>query len=239
MMKYLISLLTVFFVIALYAREWDFASKDISYAVIDYNGGEILFVKVDPASFSIELSYDQKRIYIDEIREDEIVFAINAGFFFTENEKKGIPVGMLKISEEYFGAINRRYPFFYKRKGIPGITDSYSWITNNLDSIDMLFQAGPVLVWNDKTYDNFSNRLHERSAIGITKDNMIIFCLSKNVYLSLSELAMVLKEFHCYRAINLDGSGSSQGFLSHEGYEWESGGYYRVPIYITVRQLDN
>jgi exopolysaccharide biosynthesis protein len=83
--------------------------------------------------------------------------------------------------------------------------------------------AGPVLITNgniDITINEevFFNTpiagVQPRSAIGYTKNNELIMMVvdgrqpeSRGVY--LEELAIMLKEFNCYEALNLDGGRSS------------------------------
>lgn len=218
------------------ALEWDYSNEYIQYSIIRHNEGEIFILQIDPAYFTLELNYNSGRVYIDEIMEEDFIFAINAGFFFTEKDNSGIPVGMVKINDKIKGNLNDRYPFFYIKDNVPGISNSSAWILRNRDSIDMLFQSGPILVWNNQKRGIFGNRLSERSAIGITADNNLIFCITKNTYLSLSELSGILMEFNCSRAINLDGSGSSQGYFRYKEFEWNSYGYYKIPTYIYIKR---
>ena len=83
--------------------------------------------------------------------------------------------------------------------------------------------AGPVLITNgliNVTVEEevFFNTpiagVQPRSAIGYTKENELILMVvdgrqpdSRGVY--LEELAIMMKQFHCIEALNLDGGGSS------------------------------
>ena len=83
--------------------------------------------------------------------------------------------------------------------------------------------AGPVLITNEMINvtveeEVFFNTpiagVQPRSAIGYTKENQLILMVvdgrqpdSRGVY--LEELAIMMKQFHCIEALNLDGGGSS------------------------------
>lgn len=85
------------------------------------------------------------------------------------------------------------------------------------------FHAGPVLIDNgeikvtveDEVFFNTPVAgIQPRSAVGYTEDNNLILMVvdgrqpdSRGVY--LEELAIMMQQFHCIEAINLDGGGSS------------------------------
>ena len=85
------------------------------------------------------------------------------------------------------------------------------------------FHAGPVLISSNKINitveeEVFFNTpvagIQPRSAVGYTKDNHLILMVvdgrqadSRGVY--LEELAIMMNEFDCIEALNLDGGGSS------------------------------
>jgi exopolysaccharide biosynthesis protein len=88
--------------------------------------------------------------------------------------------------------------------------------------------AGPVLIKDGKIINSYVEELFDdesgvqpeknapRSAIGITKDNRMIFfvCEGRNMTpgvpgLSLADEAVILQDLGCTEALNLDGGGSS------------------------------
>lgn len=88
--------------------------------------------------------------------------------------------------------------------------------------------GGPVLIKADVYQNTYSQELfgdasgigalanHPRSAIGITKDQKLIFfvCEGRNMTpgvsgLTLEDVACILKDLGCVEALNLDGGGSS------------------------------
>ena len=83
--------------------------------------------------------------------------------------------------------------------------------------------AGPILISNGEIDLNIEDEVffntpiagvQPRSAIGYTKDQHLVLMVvdgrqaeSRGVY--LEELAIMMSEFNCFEAINLDGGGSS------------------------------
>ena len=109
-------------------------------------------------------------------------------------------------------------------KNRPGFSHDYiPFKTGKHWMVRDAIHAGPVLISKgqiDLTLDDevFFNTpvagVQPRSAVGYTKDNSLILMVvdgrqveSRGVY--LEELAIMMKEFNCFEAINLDGGGSS------------------------------
>ncbi|MGY8788463.1 MAG: phosphodiester glycosidase family protein [Fidelibacterota bacterium] len=107
------------------------------------------------------------------------------------------------------------------RPGLP--QDSLHFQTAKFWDVKDAFHAGPVLISRGKInvtveQEAFFNTpiagVQPRSAIGYTKDNMLILMVvdgrqvdSRGVY--LEELALLMNQFNCVEALNLDGGGSS------------------------------
>lgn len=107
------------------------------------------------------------------------------------------------------------------RPGLP--QDSLHFQTAKFWDVKDAFHAGPVLISRGKInvtveQEVFFNTpiagVQPRSAIGYTKDNMLILMVvdgrqvdSRGVY--LEELALLMNQFKCVEALNLDGGGSS------------------------------
>ena len=87
----------------------------------------------------------------------------------------------------------------------------------NLNAVDDMISAGPFLVNNGVVItDYISQGLKEakiitgsaqRSGLGITKNNKLILVTGSN--LKMTELAEIMKNLNCDRAMNLDGGASS------------------------------
>ena len=107
------------------------------------------------------------------------------------------------------------------RPGLP--QDSLHFQTAKFWDVKEAFHAGPVLINDGKInvtveQEAFFNTpiagVQPRSAIGYTKDNVLILMVvdgrqvdSRGVY--LEELALLMNQFNCIEALNLDGGGSS------------------------------
>lgn len=95
--------------------------------------------------------------------------------------------------------------------------------TANYWPVQEALHAGPILISNGKIDLNIEDEVffntsiagvQPRSSIGYTKDQHLILMVvdgrqaeSRGVY--LEELAIMMSEFNCFEAINLDGGGSS------------------------------
>ena len=107
------------------------------------------------------------------------------------------------------------------RPGLP--QDSLHFQTAKFWDVKDAFHAGPVLINDGKInvtveQEAFFNTpiagVQPRSAIGYTKDNVLILMVvdgrqvdSRGVY--VEELALLMNQFNCIEALNLDGGGSS------------------------------
>ena len=107
------------------------------------------------------------------------------------------------------------------RPGLP--QDSLHFQTAKFWDVKDAFHAGPVLINDGKInvtveQEAFFNTpiagVQPRSAIGYTRDNVLILMVvdgrqvdSRGVY--LEELALLMNQFNCIEALNLDGGGSS------------------------------
>lgn len=87
----------------------------------------------------------------------------------------------------------------------------------DINKVDHMISAGPYLVYDGKIIvdaiaqgfreDKIAVNRAQRSAVGITKDNKLIFVTGGN--LNMTELAQVMMELGCNKAMNLDGGASS------------------------------
>lgn len=91
----------------------------------------------------------------------------------------------------------------------------------NLNTVDDMISAGPHLVNNGVVITEYISQgfkeskittgAAQRSALGITKDNKLILVTGSN--LTMNQLAHIMKNLNCYKAMNLDG-GASSGLYS-------------------------
>lgn len=86
-----------------------------------------------------------------------------------------------------------------------------------LSTVTQMISAGPLLLRNGEfVVDSYKQSFQEakittnkaqRSALGVTRDNKLLFVTSSN--LTVTELASVMKQLDCIYAMNLDGGASS------------------------------
>jgi exopolysaccharide biosynthesis protein len=77
-------------------------------------------------------------------------------------------------------------------------------------------QAGPLLIQEGRSLSSFQDRADRRSAVCIDKEERLVFFAtsSRVLGLSLGDLQEFLLGLGCKDALNLDGGGSTQLFLS-------------------------
>ncbi|MED4351577.1 phosphodiester glycosidase family protein [Schinkia azotoformans] len=109
-----------------------------------------------------------------------------------------------------------------------GTTVDYEVVenSNKLESIDGAIAAGPRLVTDGKITVDFDKegfkdpkirtQSDARSAIGITKDQKLIFLTTTSTIIDLAE---IMKQAGAYQAMNLDG-GASSGLYYNDKYIW-------------------
>jgi hypothetical protein len=87
---------------------------------------------------------------------------------------------------------------------------------NNLSDIQDGFAGFSWLIKDGKITDNNNGKAHPRTAIGIEKGKQILHILivdgresGVSEGMTRSELALQMKKYNCYQAVNLDGGGST------------------------------
>jgi len=151
------------------------------------------------------------------VYRDGIRYYINRGAFGIMDDGK---VDISWCSTKNDSIFSWDYPLD-NRPGYP--VDSLSFNNSRFWDVSHALHAGPVLINNKKINvtveeEVFFNTpvagVQPRSAIGYTDDNKIIMMVvdgrqqvSRGVY--LEELAILMEQFNCVEALNLDGGGSS------------------------------
>lgn len=204
------------------------------YDVVCRDGGEILLVAFRLSEVKLFSLYFQDRVYLaPRLFEHPPLFAVNGGYFLIQG-RRGLPVGWLKTGAAVLGSLNKKYPLFYCQGGKAGITRDYDWFKKKSGDMELFLQCGPALVWDGRINRSLSSAKAERSAVGVTRDNRVVFLLTNNVHISLRDAAQYLKDQGCSRAINLDGGCSSQGFLCADEVIWQSKGCFKIPVILVV-----
>jgi uncharacterized protein YigE (DUF2233 family) len=151
-----------------------------------------------------------------------VKFAINAGIFSTEGVLTlvNVPLGLHIEAAKVLRPLNLgshdlvQYNFYLKPNGVfyvadnkPGLLESETFGRRKLQP-SLACQSGPLLVSNGVIHPAFrpdSTNLHGRSGVGVTKDNQVVFAISKT-RLRFHDFARLFKEkLGCDNALYLDG----------------------------------
>ncbi|MEO0584994.1 MAG: phosphodiester glycosidase family protein, partial [Bacteroidota bacterium] len=159
--------------------------------------------------------------------EKELVFAMNAGMFERNRQAKGLLIlngqeyKPLDLSKDGYGN------FYMQPNGVFAIDSSgkaYVVKTENFlplrDTVGIRYatQSGPMMVIegqiNPKFNDGSPNR-HIRNAVGVTRDNQVIFAISEE-RVTFFELSSYMIQQGCTNVLYLDGA-ISQAYFSPLG----------------------
>lgn len=201
----------------------DFEIKEIPVRSNPIFGSSLLFIKTSLNKFNVRViraqEFGKKNLSAEGFaKRSGAIVAINANFF----DEYGNPLGLV---------INRGKKFKNVHNGGKTLTGIFSAnrtsikITGraNIDETSILeaVQAGPRLVANGtvlETKNSFQNS--KRSGVCIDKDkNLIIFCTSNTfsgISLDTLQNTLVSEEIECQDALNFDGGGSSQIYISNK-----------------------
>ncbi|WP_102348519.1 phosphodiester glycosidase family protein [Bacillus sp. Marseille-P3661] len=158
-------------------------------------------------------------IYTPE-RGDEVGFDYGTNIVVEKGKVVHITNGNVKIPKDGFviNLIGTEVHNLHDRFKI-GTTVSYQVVDESLsiESTDGAIGAGPRLITDGKVSINFENEGFQdmkiikdkaaRSAIGVTKDNKLLFLTTSGA--TIHELAEMMLKAGAYQAINLDGGASS------------------------------
>lgn len=94
----------------------------------------------------------------------------------------------------------------------------------NMNKAEHIITGGPILVKDDEIFIDTNdekltaiNGYFARTAVGYTKDNMLIIVTVDRGGVSLYQLATIMKSLGCTRAINLDGGTSTNLYIKNQG----------------------
>lgn len=161
------------------------------------------------------------------IENYQVVAAINAdGYDMTNGE----PGGLLVMDGKEWHGINASGFFGITKDGeaVIGTTQEYNTIYK--DKLrDAVGAFGVTLVKDGKiavghTADYYADRA-SRTAVGITKTGKVVFMVldgrqePRSCGGSMQEIAQIMLEAGCYKAVNLDGGGSTTFVTKPEGKE--------------------
>ena len=142
----------------------------------------------------------------------ELLFAMNAGMYKTDNS----PLGLYIENGKTITPLNTKSGdgnFYMKPNGIFYLTNTNKAVVCTTtdfkanSSIKYATQSGPMLVINGKIHPEFkegSSRVNIRNGVGILPDNSILFAISKKE-INFYDFANFFKNKGCKNALYLDG----------------------------------
>lgn len=161
------------------------------------------------------------------------LLAINGGFFNPNKTSLG-----LRISDNHVISPLRRISWW----GVFYINKHHAMISNPFDfhlkkNIEFAVQSGPRLIVDGKIPPlrvGFANR----SALGIDQQGRVIVVATKNLPISTTDLANILKAppFNCVDALNLDGGSSTQLDAEADRFKLNVQGFSQVSDAIIVNR---
>jgi uncharacterized protein YigE (DUF2233 family) len=193
-----------------------------------YRGQSFLVRSIDPKKEDLRLFYADDQGHplrdfaaLDKFvasKGDRLVFAANAGMFQPDN----MPVGLLVQDGKETSPLNLndgQGNFFMKPNGVFLINEKHealviesSTYTTLLTPAVSATQSGPMLVHGGDINPDFiegSKNLKIRSGVGVRKDGVVVFTLSKVPVSFYDFAALFLNRLRCPNALYLDGDISA------------------------------
>lgn len=154
----------------------------------------------------------QKLKELVESNRQQLLFAMNAGMYMTDNS----PLGLFIQNGKTIMPLNKKSAtgnFYLKPNGIfyidsdnnPAICATEKFINN--DKIKFATQSGPMLVIDGNIHPAFaqgSKNVNIRNGVGVLPDNTLLFAMSKNE-INFYDFADYFKKSGCKNALYLDG----------------------------------
>ena len=165
-------------------------------------------------------------------QHSKALIAINGGFFDHDFHPLGLRIGHQR---QHNPLKNISWWGIFYIKNNQAHIDSVRHYTNNKE-VDFAVQSGPRLLVNGKIL-SLKTGYAERSALGITKEGLVIIAVTKNFPMTTEDLAQILKRspLNCTNALNLDGGSSSQ-LIAHLGlFQINAPGFSNISDAIVVK----
>jgi uncharacterized protein YigE (DUF2233 family) len=147
-----------------------------------------------------------------ESKQQQLLFAMNAGMYMTDNT----PLGLFIQNGKTIKPLNKRSGtgnFYLKPNGVfyidsennPAICTTEKFIDNG--KIKFATQSGPMLVINGEIHSVFeqgSKNVNIRNGVGVLPNNKLLFAMSKKE-INFYDFANYFKKAGCTNALYLDG----------------------------------
>ena len=211
-----------------YAKEWfslapDLEMKEIPVKSNPIFGSNLLFIRTSLKNYHVKVirsrEYGEKSLDVRTLaHKSNAIIAINANFFDEYGKALGLVINRGKVFNKMHKGGNTLTGIFQANRTGIKITGR-----NNVDYSSILeaVQAGPRLVANHavlETKNSFQNS--KRSGVCVDDQNRLIIFSTMDTFsgVSLSDLKNILvsEEINCKDALNFDGGGSAQIYISNK-----------------------
>jgi len=210
-----------------------------SFYNVDRNG--ILSHKVDLKNQDLKLywkdnsgavfkNFDKLNFWL-ESKNEQLIFAMNAGMYKTNNAPLGLYIEDGKMLSKVITKEKGYGNFYMQPNGVFYITDSNIAVvckTTDFKSNGVKYatQSGPMLLIDGEIHKQFidgSKNLNIRNGVGILPSGSIIFGMSENE-INFYDFATYFKSLGCKNALYLDGF-VSRTYLPSKGYNKLNGNF--------------
>lgn len=235
----------------LIAEDWKELDDDLWFKSIEYNSGffssNLILIKTKLQKFDLSVAsakdLGKERLYVDEaVIKSNAIFGINANYF----DEFGKPLGLVVTKGIQRAKVHRGGDtltgIFYLNKSNYKIINRDEW---NANFAVEAVQGGPRLISNNQIVDKIKNQnsTSRRSGICINKnDELILFVTSGITGISINQLQNILLENGCQEALNMDGGGSAQAYMSSRNklnQELLVNGRDPVPVFLLLSKITN
>ncbi|MCS6773925.1 MAG: phosphodiester glycosidase family protein [Anaerolineae bacterium] len=224
-----------------YDGRWQIKAPGIEYALIeatqDGRREWILVARVQPRRARMRVAYapDAPKTVREWHLTSQADLVVNAGFFDQQNRTTGLVVADGQVfgrSYVGFGGM------FALRSGAP----SLQWLRDEPyrpdASITQAVQGFPMLVVDGAVVEGIpeSDRRHRRTFVALDRSGRVLLGVTQLAQWRLSDLAIYLatSDLDVWRALNLDGGGSSGLWLSQPHTSISMNSLDPVPTVILV-----
>ena len=205
------------------------------YSFSPYGEGSttITAFRINPQKYYLRVLLAHNTAYGDSAKEmqkrNHALLVINGGFFTLEHKS----IGLIMNNGRVINSLHKTswWSIFKISHKKPMIIMPTHFKSSK--DIKMAIQAGPRLVINGRM-PKLKGGIAARSAIGITKDGMIIIAITKGQGITLDEMANRMAEnkfkggLNCSNAMALDGGGSSQIYAKIGSFSYDQSGLKKV-----------
>ena len=229
-LKFLILLLMLSFfnLDSAFAKDWFLLAPDLEMKEIPVKsnpifGSNLLFIRTSLKNYHVKVirskEYGEKSLDVKTLAlKSNAIIAINANFFDEYGKALGLVINRGKVFNKMHKGGNTLTGVFQANRTEIKISGR-----NNIDYSSILeaVQAGPRLVANHailETKNSFQNS--KRSGVCVDDQNRLIIFSTMDTFsgVSLSDLKNILvsEEINCKDALNFDGGGSAQIYISNK-----------------------